>query len=192
MKRFYTAWERADLLREGLFRQDSPRGVTTVRSPLIWPDPLPLWERAARASAPGEGFLLKQEFAKQLRRDQTNAEYKVWLALRDRRFYGFKFRRQQPIGPYVVDFLCFEEKLVIELDGDQHFSAEAINADAIRTARLGRDGFRVLRFPNSAVTNNLDGVLEEIWIAVGAPKTPAVRHIEEKPFRPSRYVRKKQ
>ena len=63
---------------------------------------------------------MKHDFARRLRRDQTDVERKLWYALRDRRHHGFKFRRQQPVGPYVVDFVCFEAKLVVELDGGQH------------------------------------------------------------------------
>ena len=63
---------------------------------------------------------LKHDFARRLRRDQTDVERKLWFALRDRRLHGFKFRRQQPVGSYIVDFICFEAKLIIELDGGQH------------------------------------------------------------------------
>ena len=63
---------------------------------------------------------MDRTFARKLRRDQTDVERKLWSALRNRRFHEFKFRRQQPIGPYVVDFVCFRRNLVIELDGSQH------------------------------------------------------------------------
>ncbi|HUJ03471.1 MAG TPA: DUF559 domain-containing protein, partial [Rhizomicrobium sp.] len=72
---------------------------------------------------------MKHDFARKLRREQTDFERKIWYALRNRRFAGFKFRRQQPMGPYVVDFVCFEEKLVIELDGGQHGMPENIQYD---------------------------------------------------------------
>ena len=132
---------------------------------------------------------MKHNFARHLRREQTSVEYKLWLALRDRRFHGFKFRRQQPIGPYVVDFVCFDAKLIIELDGGQHLSDEGLAADRARTKRLKQDGFRVRRFPNGAVTENLNGVLEQIWIDLGRPQQK--KQIEDKPFRASRLVRKK-
>jgi very-short-patch-repair endonuclease len=74
---------------------------------------------------------------------------------------GYKFRRQAPIGPYVVDFVCFEKRLVIELDGSQH--AERTDQDEQRTRYLERQGFRVIRFWNVEVFENLDGVLECIW-----------------------------
>jgi very-short-patch-repair endonuclease len=110
--------------------------------------------------------MLKHAFARRLRRDQTDFERKLWLALRDRRLSGFKFRRQQPIGPYVVDFLCCDAKLVIELDGSQHDLPENLEADRIRTSFLEGNGYRVLRFRNIALIENMDGVLEAIFLAV--------------------------
>jgi very-short-patch-repair endonuclease len=105
---------------------------------------------------------VKHEFARKLRREQTDVERKLWYALRDRRFHAFKFRRQQPIGPYIVDFVCFEAKLVIELDGDQHGAATDEAYDCARTERLAADGFRVVRFWNHELNDNFDGVLEGI------------------------------
>jgi very-short-patch-repair endonuclease len=105
---------------------------------------------------------LKHDFARKLRREQTNVERKLWFALRDRQFDGYKFRRQQPIGPYIVDFVCFETRLVIELDGGQHGSDEAIAYDKARTRFLNKDGFRVLRVLNHELNTNFDGVLEAI------------------------------
>jgi len=112
---------------------------------------------------------VKHEFARQLRREQTDVERKLWFALRDRRFHSFKFRRQQPIGPYIADFVCFEAKLVIELDGDQHGLAANEAYDRVRTERLEGDGFRVIRFWNNQLIENLDGVLGEIALALGLP-----------------------
>jgi adenine-specific DNA-methyltransferase len=124
----------------------------------------------ARVSAPGEGVPpMKHIFARLLRREQTDVERKLWYALRSRRFHGFKFRRQQPIGPYVVDFVCFDSKLVIELDGGQHGSEAGAIYDASRTARLERDGFRIIRFFNTELNMNFDGVLDGIAIALGLP-----------------------
>jgi very-short-patch-repair endonuclease len=111
---------------------------------------------------------VKHEFARRLRREQTNVERKLWLALRARRFHGAKFRRQQPIGAYIVDFVSFETKLVIELDGDQHGSEDGLAYDARRTQALAGDGFRVLRFANHEVNANFDGVLEAIARALHA------------------------
>jgi adenine-specific DNA-methyltransferase len=110
---------------------------------------------------------LKHDFARRLRRDQTAVERKLWYALRDRRLYGFKFRRQQPIGSYVVDFVCFEEKLIVELDGGQHGFDEKLAADAARTAYLQNEGFRVMRYWNSELVENLDGAMEGICRELG-------------------------
>jgi very-short-patch-repair endonuclease len=92
---------------------------------------------------------VKHEFARKLRREQTSFERRLWSALRNRKLAQCKFRRQQPIGPYVVDFVSFERNLVIELDGSQHGIPENASAGRIRTAFLKSHGFRVLRFWNS-------------------------------------------
>src|SRR5436309_16061102 len=107
-----------------------------------------------RRREPGEGHPMrgpqrpKVRLERRLRRQSTDAETKLWFALRDRRLAGFKFVRQAPLGPYVVDVLCREGKLVIEVDGGQH--AEN-SRDRIRDEYLRSDGFRVLRFWNSDV-----------------------------------------
>ena len=98
--------------------------------------------------------------AKALRRNETEAEKRLWRYLRNRGFHDRKFRRQHPIGPYVVDFLCLEEGLVVELDGGQH--AIQAKRDEIRTRRLNALGFRVLRFWNNEVFDNTEGVLRRI------------------------------
>ena len=105
---------------------------------------------------------MKHEFAKKLRREQTNVERKLWQALRARQFGGLKFRRQQPIGAYIVDFVCFEARLVVELDGDQHGSEQGIVQDRSRTQALEHDGFQVVRFPNHQVSADLESVLDAI------------------------------
>jgi len=98
--------------------------------------------------------------ARVLRRRPTDAEQKLWFELRDRRLRGFKFRRQMPKGNYVVDFVCEDRRLVIELDGGQHGDRKA--ADAERSAYLVAEGYRVLRFWNNEVTENVEGVLSVI------------------------------
>jgi very-short-patch-repair endonuclease len=97
--------------------------------------------------------------ARRLRRDATDAETKLWFALRDRRLGGFKFVRQKPIAPFVADFVCRDRKLVIEVDGGQH--ADNLK-DRRRDALMRSDGYRVLRFWNSDVMTNLEGVLTVI------------------------------
>jgi very-short-patch-repair endonuclease len=97
--------------------------------------------------------------ARELRRNQTPAEASLWSHLRARQLDGMRFRRQHPIGPYVVDFYCAESRLVIEVDGDTH--AEQVEADQARTAWLESRGYRVIRFTNSEVRRQLEAVIEE-------------------------------
>jgi very-short-patch-repair endonuclease len=103
--------------------------------------------------------------ARELRSGQTDAEAQLWRHLRGRRFHRAKFRRQYPIGPFIVDFCCPSEALVVELDGGQHDAAR--RADASRTAYLNDLGYRVLRFWNSDVLSNEDGVFTRIAAALG-------------------------
>jgi very-short-patch-repair endonuclease len=98
--------------------------------------------------------------ARRLRRDQTDAERKLWFRLRDHRLAGLKFRRQMPIARYVVDFCCESARLIVEVDGGQHAARGA--EDKARTAALEAQGYLVLRFWNNEVLQNLDGVLEVI------------------------------
>jgi very-short-patch-repair endonuclease len=95
-----------------------------------------------------------------MRRDPTEAELKLWLILRNRRFADFKFRRQVPIGPYIADFVCYSAKLIVEADGSQHID----NAhDMKRDAELNRRGFRLLRLRNNDILARPDDVSETIW-----------------------------
>jgi very-short-patch-repair endonuclease len=89
--------------------------------------------------------------ARELRKNSTDAERLIWSALRVHRMNGVSFRRQAPIGPYVADFLCHAAKLVIELDGGQHFESEQEQRDARRDAFLASKGFRILHFNNHDV-----------------------------------------
>jgi len=101
--------------------------------------------------------------AKALRSNMTEAERRLWYFLRAHRFKGTKFKRQAMIGKYIVDFVCFERSLVIEVDGGQHADSEA---DRVRTRWLENQGFRVLRFWNNEVLKNIIGVLETIVTAI--------------------------
>ena len=100
--------------------------------------------------------------ARNLRKNSTKQEQKLWYQLNNRQFFGFKFKRQCPIGNYIVDFVCKERKLIIELDGGQHNFDENILADNVRTEFLQGLGYRVIRFWNNEVDENIQGVLEEI------------------------------
>jgi len=105
--------------------------------------------------------------ARQLRHEETDAERKLWTQLRAKRFEPIKFRRQFPIGDFIVDFCCKDHKLVIELDGGQHNEPAGIAKDARRTAELERRGYRVMRFWNNEVLKNIDGVVEMIFETLG-------------------------
>ncbi len=109
----------------------------------------------------------KTKLARKLRRTQSNSEAIFWREVRGRLLAGFKFRRQVPIDKYITDFVCESAKLIVELDGHQHADAE--QADAVRTAALESKGYRVIRFWNDDVYDNLDGViagvLQELEIA---------------------------
>lgn len=95
-----------------------------------------------------------------MRRDSTDAERRLWYALRNRQLAGWKFRRQVPVGPYIADFLCFEAKLIVEVDAGQHSRSAK---DESRTRYLETKGYRVIRFWNHEVLREREGVLDAIW-----------------------------
>jgi very-short-patch-repair endonuclease len=97
--------------------------------------------------------------ARRLRQSSTDAERRMWSALRDRRLLRYKFRRQHPIGNFIVDFACTEHALVIEIDGGQHADS---TTDARRTAWLESEGWKVIRFWSNEVLANANGVIETI------------------------------
>ncbi len=101
-------------------------------------------------------------FARDLRQKFTDAEKALWMKLRNRQVEAVKFRRQQPIGSYIVDFVSFERKLIIEIDGGQHNEEMTKERDEERTMRLEERGYRVMRFWNNEVLTNAEGVLERI------------------------------
>ncbi len=101
----------------------------------------------------------KTQFAKELRTRSTDAERLLWSKVRAHRLYGFKFKRQQLIGDYIVDFVCFEAKLVVELDGGQHADS---TSDSYRDNWLRSRGYKVLRFWNNDVLTNIEGVVEVV------------------------------
>ena len=109
----------------------------------------------------------KVSFARHLRKDQTPGEKVLWNKLRANRFRGFKFRRQVPIGPYVVDFLCVEKKLIIEIDGDSHYEQGAHERDKKRERYLQTHRFNIIRFGNRQTCASIDDVLAEIARVLG-------------------------
>jgi very-short-patch-repair endonuclease len=113
----------------------------------------------------------KTEHARGLRRDATRAELLLWSKLRSRQLGGFKFVRQEPVGRYVVDSVCRDRRMIVEVDGGQHAGS---HGDAIRDRWLHDHNYRILRFWNNDVLRNTDGVLETILSAllVEAPPHP--------------------
>jgi very-short-patch-repair endonuclease len=120
--------------------------------------------------APGEGFVPQTpshrptnrrvlNFAKKMRREPTDAEAAMWRLLRDRRLAQFKFRRQVPFQNFILDFVCFDRRLIIEIDGSQHASSQR---DATREAALAAAGFRTLHYWNNDALQTPAAVLEDI------------------------------
>lgn len=101
-----------------------------------------------------------KSLARILRNNQTPQEQKLWAIIRNKQFYGFKFLRQYIINPYIVDFICREKKIIIEIDGGQHNQSNAIKYDNTRTIYLENLGYKVIRFWNTEIENNIDGVYE--------------------------------
>ena len=145
-------------------------GLSSMGLPMVDPEH-PDWKVPAKLRAN----------ARALRRDSTDAERILWSELRGNRLNGVSFRRQVPIEHYVADFICHAAKLVIELDGGQHFSDEGERADTRRSAVIEAKGFKVLRFSNLDVMTNRAGVLETIatTVAERAP-TPALPRKRER------------
>jgi very-short-patch-repair endonuclease len=115
--------------------------------------------------------------ARELRKNPTEAERVLWWHLRLRQLEGYKFRRQQPVGPYIVDFVCFENRLVIELDGGQH--GEQVAYDTERSAWLRAQGLRGLRFWNHEVLQDIEAVKRVIREAVLPPPSSSPTRGEE-------------
>ena len=113
--------------------------------------------------------------ARNMRKQMTDAELKLWNELRAHRLMGLGFRRQLPIAGYIIDFACPTHKLIVEVDGSQHGSAEIAEADAVRTAKLEGLGWTILRFWNDDVVRDMDNVCQNIVISAGT----AVRMKEE-------------
>ena len=112
----------------------------------------------------------KRDFARHLRGSTTDAESRLWQRLRRRQIGGFRFRRQVPIGPYIVDFACLENRLIVEVDGGQH----SPDVDSSRDACLSGRGFAILRFWNNEVLGHMEGVCDVIF-----------RHLNEERPHPS-------
>ncbi|MEQ1616303.1 MAG: endonuclease domain-containing protein, partial [Hyphomicrobiaceae bacterium] len=101
---------------------------------------------------------MANERARALRNSMAESEWLLWSVLRKRQLSGCRFRRQHPMGPYVVDFICLEKGLIIEVDGGHHSDPDQIRHDEVRTRWLEERGFQVMRVWNTEVFDNLDGV----------------------------------
>jgi len=109
---------------------------------------------------------MANEVARHLRKTMTRQEVKLWLRLRELRKLGFHFRRQVPIRDYVVDFVCYHPRVAVELDGSQHATPRRALKDVSRDAALRADGFSIVRVWNNDVEQNLEGVVEQILVAL--------------------------
>ena len=123
----------------------------------------------------------KVKTERRLRRNSTDAEMVLWLSLRDRRLCGFKFVRQEAIESFVVDFVCREKNLIIEVDGGQHTEDEQAAHDAVRDRVLEGQGFRVMRFWASSVHREIDDVMDAIVLALEARALAPPRSRGESP-----------
>ena len=104
-----------------------------------------------------------KSFSRVLRREMTDAERLIWKKIRGRQLKELQFYRQKPIGQYITDFCCPKAKLILEIDGGQHYEAGGEAKDKIRNDYFKNTGFRVLRFTNVEVLKNIDGVINKIW-----------------------------
>ena len=111
-----------------------------------------------------------RKYVTSLRRNLTDAENKLWQELRGRRVQGYKFRRQHPIEDYIADFACLSSKLIVEIDGATHSTAEEMAYDVRRTVFLKSLEWRVIRFTNDDVFSDVDGVVEAIYEALEKDK----------------------
>jgi very-short-patch-repair endonuclease len=119
-----------------------------------------------------------KSLVKNLRKNQTEAERKMWRHLKSRALAGYKFRRQCLIGPYIADFVCFEKMIVIEIDGGQH--ADRLQRDLRRTQYLESRNFKVIRFWNNEVLTNTDSVLSAILATlINSPSSPTLLPLGE-------------
>ena len=97
----------------------------------------------------------------------THQERKLWSIIKNRQFFEYRFRRQFPIGQYIVDFICREKKIIIEIDGGQHNEQQNIKYDNKRTEYLNSEGYKVVRFWNNEIDNNIEGVYERLKLVFG-------------------------
>ena len=151
------------------FRSPKRRESDNHLVPSTLPSPLVGEGGNARSALTGEGAAGRTlRFAKQLRRTMTDAETRLWHELRAKRFESYKFKRQVPIGKYIADFVCFDHKLIVEIDGSQH---EGSATDVVRDKWLNAQGFRVLRLWNREVLLDTNGAMLSILAALEESKS---------------------
>ena len=172
-----------NILIIGVFHGDEPQGKYLIEKYLncYSPSPCPSPQRGEGTSINslscfsirgGDGLqyfhahnytVFSKIKSKELRQNSTDSEKKLWNILRNNQIHNLHFKRQKPIGKYIVDFVCLKEKIIIELDGGQHNIPENIQKDKERTAYLNSLGFRVLRIWNNEITENFEGVVEYLY-----------------------------
>lgn len=158
----------------GVFHGDEPQGKFLIENYLKTYTNHPSSESKIPVLPQGEDIQIRQyekylrPLSQNLRNNSTKQEIILWQYLKQKQL-GVKFRRQQPIGPYIVDFICFEKNLIIELDGGQHNDNEKLLTDEERTKYLESRGFKVLRFWNNEVNNNIEGVIKYIKKEIECP-----------------------
>lgn len=116
-----------------------------------------------------------------MRRAMTDAELKLWNELRAHRLMGLSFRRQVPIGPYIVDFACSTHQIIVEVDGSQHAQTDAADRDQARDAFLASSGWNILRFWNDDILHDMDNVCLHIVAAAGLPARDSETQLEAHP-----------
>jgi very-short-patch-repair endonuclease len=123
---------------------------------------------------------IRRAAAKRLRANTTPHERKLWRALKELPVEGTHFRRQAPVGPYVVDFLCPAARLIIELDGGHHNEDEMARRDRERERWLEQEGYRIVRFWNSEITGDLTAVLERIYVELHGSRDAKVEPMKHR------------
>ena len=155
----------------GVFHGDEPQGKFLIEKYLKQLSSTPTSKSKISVLPQGEDMGYDKQLiqlSKKLRNNSTKEEIILWQSLKQKQL-GVKFRRQQPIGKYIADFVCFEKKIIIELDGGQHNESSNIEKDKMRDLFFNQNGFKVVRFWNNEIHQNLDGVIEKIQTEIKCP-----------------------
>ncbi len=130
---------------------------------------------AQRPGGEGQGVMAIIAKARAMRKSLTPPEARLWVRLRSLRAEGFHFRRQAPLRGYILDFVCFDRRLIVEVDGASHGEDDRARKDRVRDAVLAREGFLTLRFTNAAVRDDVEGVMETVLMHCRARPTGSLR-----------------